>query len=57
MVLPPNLIQAFAEVRDYNTVIQVRSCGTVSPEAAAADGGLVCSGALQRAPVGAALQR
>ena len=24
MVLPPNLIQAFEEVRDYNTVIQVR---------------------------------
>ena len=25
MVLPPNLIQSFAEVRDYNTVIQVRA--------------------------------
>ena len=24
MVLPPNLIQTFEEVRDYNTVIQVR---------------------------------
>jgi hypothetical protein len=25
MVLPPNLIQSFAEVRDYNTVIQART--------------------------------
>ena len=24
MVLPPNLIQSFAEVKDYNTVIQAR---------------------------------
>ncbi len=27
MVLPPNLIQSFAEVRDYNTVIQARTRG------------------------------
>jgi type IV secretory pathway protease TraF len=25
MVLPPNLIQSFEEVRDYNTVIQARA--------------------------------
>ena len=40
MVLPPNLIQAFAEVRDYNTVIQVRACGAACHEAAAAEDGL-----------------
>jgi hypothetical protein len=27
MVLPPNLIQSFEDVRDYNTVIQVRAHG------------------------------
>jgi len=40
MVLPPNLIQEFAEVSDYNTVIQVRAFGAGSHEAVAADGRL-----------------
>ena len=33
MVLPPNLIQSFDEVRDYNTVIQVRRRRAQAPRA------------------------
>ena len=59
MVLPPNLIQAFAEVRDYNTVIQVRTCSATQRATPSADGrpGATRSGALQRAPIRAAVQR
>jgi hypothetical protein len=55
MVLPPNLIQAFADVRDYNTVIQVR-CGCAAHARPAALTRAL-PGALQRAPVAAAVQR
>jgi type IV secretory pathway protease TraF len=59
MVLPPNLIQAFDEVRDYNTVIQARQRVRLHLRARRSSRRVLAAvpGAVQRAPGGAAVQR